>query len=313
MLNGDKLAIFDFFKIDQNLPKWKKPEKNSDNKTQFDDNDSIPVNWNNGVSGISFNSNDVIVEFRKRSLDYLQYLKREMDKYDVSLFTKVKYYVFIYFTSLFVKGKTKEVLEKYTYTIEDFFKTIKDSKMEISTTLDILKKYETVLIEARKNGQQSLVEKLLKMKDVISSECRLIENGITKYVTEEQVVKLYKNVDKKKNLKLTYLENYIRVIPSDVIKLKDSTDQIKIFDNYVILHFDPFNNSTDLTEKEKVDAARSKDPIMFGVIQNSRKLYFIGDWIDEYCDLTLDKMVETIGEKEFNLSNESVISYINTI
>ena len=312
MLNGDKLAIFDFFKIDQNLPKWKKPEKNSDNnQLKFDDNDSIPVNWNNGVSGISFNSNDVIVEFRKNSIDYLQYLKREMDKYDVSLFTKVKYYLFIYFTSLFIKGKTKEVLEKYTYTIDDFFKTIKDSKMEISTTMDILKKYETVLIEARKNGQQSLVEKLLKMKDVISSECRLIENGITKYVTEEQVVKLYKNVDKKKHLKLTYLENYIRIIPSDVIKLKDSADQIKIFDNYVILHFDPFNNSTDLTEKEK--EIKSKDPILFGVIQNSRKLYFIGDWIDEYCDLTLDKMMETIDDKELNLSNESVISYIEKI
>jgi len=223
----------------------------------------------------------------------------------------VKYYLFIYFTSLFIKGKTKEVLEKYTYTIDDFFKTIKDSKMEISTTMDILKKYETVLIEARKNGQQSLVEKLLKMKDVISSECRLIENGITKYVTEEQVVKLYKNVDKKKHLKLTYLENYIRIIPSDVIKLKDSADQIKIFDNYVILHFDPFNNSTDLTEKEK--EIKSKDPILFGVIQNSRKLYFIGDWIDEYCDLTLDKMMETIDDKELNLSNESVISYIEKI
>lgn len=27
----------------------------------------------------------------------------------------------------------------------------------------------------------------------------------------------------------------------------------------------------------------------------SNRLYFIGDWIDEYCDLTLDGLIKTIG------------------
>ena len=35
---------------------------------------------------------------------------------------------------------------------------------------------------------------------------------------------------------------------------------------------------------------------MFGVFKNQRsvadRFYFLGDWVDEYCDLTLDKMVE---------------------
>lgn len=63
-----------------------------------------------------------------------------------------------------------------------------------------------------------------------------------------------------------------------------------------------------MTQKEK---EKAKDPILFGVIQGSRKLYFIGDWIDDYCDLTLEKMMKTIKDKEHILSSESVISYIN--
>lgn len=313
MLNGKNLAIFDNFKVDTKLPKYteiKKPE--SENSLSYI-NDGMPISGGWG-SNTTFSSVDnSISEFRTVSVDYLKYLKNQIDNEDIPIFTKVKYYIFIYFTSLFVKNKTKDITVQKKYTIEEFFKTIKNSKMEMNETKDILQKYETVLIEAKKNGQQSLFEKLIRIKDVISAEARLIENGITKYVTEEQVVKLYNDTDATKKLKLTYLENYIRIIPSDIIKLKDIANEIKVFDNYVILHFDPFNNSTDLTQKEKVEAARSKDPIIFGVIQNSRKLYFVGDWVDEYCDLTLDKMMETIGDKELILTNESVISYINKI
>jgi len=309
MLNGNKtLRIFDSFKIDKNLPKWKEKAENfeTDSSLTFV---SESDNWSTTPS---INSDDLITEFRKSSIDYLQYLKNQLDVQggNLSIFSKFKFYTFIYFTSLFLKDKKKNIIIETKYSIEDFFLTIKNSKMELNKTKDILKKYEDVLIEARKNGQQSLVEKLIKMKDVISSECRLIENGITKYVTEDQVVKFYKGTDKNKKLKLTYVENYIRVIPSDVIELKDATDELKVFDNYVILHYDPLNNSTDLTEVEK---EKAKDPIMFGVIQNSRKLYFIGDWIDEYCDLTLDKMMETIGAKEKKLTNRTVKSYINSI
>ena len=27
-------------------------------------------------------------------------------------------------------------------------------------------------------------------------------------------------------------------------------------------------------------------------------MYFIGDWVDEFCDLTLDKMIEEIAKKD---------------
>lgn len=310
MLNGEKLAIFDFFEIDTNLPKWKKPEKigNDEKENDQDGWGQVPT-----MSSISFNSDQIIEQFEKNSIDYLQHLRVQLDSNNLPLLTKVKYYLFFYFTSIFIRKKTKEILTKKTYhSIEEFFATLKNSKLELTKTKDILEKYEKSLIEAQKNGQQSLVEKLLVKKDAIASETFLIEKGITKYVSEDQVVKLYKATDKSKHLKLTYLKNYVRIIPSEIVKLKEK-DELKIFDNYVILHYDPFNNSTDLTVKEKKEVERRKDPILFGVIKNSRNLYFIGDWEDQFCNLTLDRMMEILSEKELNLSNESVKSYIDEI
>jgi len=62
-----------------------------------------------------------------------------------------------------------------------------------------------------------------------------------------------------------------------------------LFDNYVILHFDPDDRGTD---EEARKAAR--DPVLFGVVKGSRVLYFVGDWVDELCDLTLEQIAETL-------------------
>jgi len=63
-----------------------------------------------------------------------------------------------------------------------------------------------------------------------------------------------------------------------------------------------------MTEKEK---EKAKDPILFGVMKNSRNLYFIADWEDEYCDLTLSKMLNVLGKKSLTINNKSVKSRLN--
>lgn len=55
-----------------------------------------------------------------------------------------------------------------------------------------------------------------------------------------------------------------------------------------------------------------KDPILFGVMEHSRKLYYIGDWKDEYCDLTLEDMFTSLGEKVLEINNDNLKTYINT-
>ncbi len=37
--------------------------------------------------------------------------------------------------------------------------------------------------------------------------------------------------------------------------------------------------------------------MLFGIIKDARNFYYIGDWIDEYCDLTLKEAVAIIEDK----------------
>lgn len=48
-----------------------------------------------------------------------------------------------------------------------------------------------------------------------------------------------------------------------------------------------------------------KDPILFGKIKETDKLYFIADWQDEHCDLTFDKLIDFMGKDkdETKISN----------
>ena len=144
--------------------------------------------------------------------------------------------------------------------------------------------------------------------DVFRGEAHLISLGLCKYVTEKQVCDFYEKVGEDKNLKLTWIKNFNRIIPEKVYLAKKEADDRKIFDNYVILHYDPQDNGQEMTKAEK---EKKKDPILFGVFKNSRKLYFIADWKDEFCDLTLEEMFKTLGGKVLNINNKSVKTYID--
>jgi len=48
----------------------------------------------------------------------------------------------------------------------------------------------------------------------------------------------------------------------------------------------------------KEEIQKMKDPILFGMIKESNRLYFIDDWEDEYCDLTFDEIIDVIGENK---------------
>ena len=65
-----------------------------------------------------------------------------------------------------------------------------------------------------------------------------------------------------------------------------------------MLYYDPEGKVYKETAYEE---AKRKDPILFGVIAGSNKLYYIADWVDEYCDLTLEKFIDTIGVKKEEL------------
>lgn len=177
-----------------------------------------------------------------------------------------------------------------TMSILDFFKLVKNSQQELVVVQSRAAGYEAALTNARLSGQKALMEKLEAGLNAFRMETQLLALGLNRYVEEEAIVRFYKQ--SKKGLRLDWIRNFTRPIPEAVIATKTRADELGIFDNYVVLHYDPQAKSYAETKAE-VDAR--KDPILFGLMKDRTQLYCVGDWVDEHCDLTLDQFADLMG------------------
>jgi hypothetical protein len=277
-VNMKELEIFDFFYIDTNLPKHKKVNDSENHFTVRNDflveNDFAPS------TGGFYGQN-------------------------MSIKQKIKNWII---SKLDSNKKDKKI--KRVISIPEFFTSMSKSFEELTSVLDVALYYEKALVQANENGQVALEQKIKDNINIVKYEAQLISIGLTKYVTEKQVIDLFEKVGEDKNLKLTWIKNFNRIIPENVYKIKKDVDSRLIFDNYVILHYDPINNGEKLT-KEEIEY--KKDPILFGLINNSKKLYYVADWKDDYCDLTLEEMFNTLGENVLEINNKNVKTFIDKI
>ena len=230
-----------------------------------------------------------------RAVDYFHYL--HMHEHTFKSWIKLKGAEF-----LFPQKKIKKI--RYQ-SVDEFFNDVKDSIKTLEVNSNSVEFYTNAIEAAKDNGQIAFLEILRDKKNGVLAEAKLLDVGEIKYVTEEDVVKFYKKANLgDKMLKLTWIKNYARMIPDEVITEKRKYDVAELFDNYVIMHFDKYDTSTKMT---KAEVEKAKDPILFGVLKGTRNLYFIGDWIDEYCDLTLDKFLSVLEMEEARkLSEESM-------
>lgn len=153
------------------------------------------------------------------------------------------------------------------------------------------------------NQQNLFLEAEIKLKNAMT-EVEAIKAGYDRYVLKEDVNELIENLKAKdggRQLAFSNLERYPRVIPQKNAKLIKQAK--KYFDSIYIL----YTAKKEEVEKEKI----AKDPIAFGVVKykddnnsltrqtsvESNHMFFITDWVDEYCDLTLDKLVELSKEE----------------
>ena len=176
-------------------------------------------------------------------------------------------------------------------TVQEFFSSLKNTAEELTLVDGRARGYDAALERARKTGQRALVERLQAGIRAVRAETQLHAIKLTQTLSEETLVKFVKMSPK--GLRLDWVRNFTRVIPDDVLEAKQRCDERHIFDNYVILHYDPEGKAWAETQQDIDDR---KDPILFGVLGGTRKLYFVGDWIDEYCDLTLDQIADVLYE-----------------
>jgi len=294
---NNELQIFESFEIDYSLPKHKKKEEDSGSRITIGGS-SVPTS-NSLWSNMSFVDGQNIE--RTTTID----IRRQMHDQNPTFIGWLKLKAYIWSSRMIKEKKPVNAI-----TIKEYFNEFKTNIEELNHIDDIANHYEAILQKAESLNQTALVEKLRDMIEVVRAESYLIDTDLNKFITEKNVCDLYKKVGKDKNLKLTWLKNFARVIPDIVFDAKKLADEKLVFDNYVILHYDPKNNGDKLT-KEEVE--KKKDPILFGVIRNSRKLYYIADWIDEYSDLTLEQMVSILGNKVGEINNKSVKTFIDKV
>lgn len=281
-----ELEIFDYFVIDRNLPKY---VNRSEEK-------SIDGSFAIAVTNTATESNNTIMWGVPSEGDISEY---EGNRKRFTLRERI---------GNFIIGKKNIKQPKRLMSTLDLFINLSKSYKELSSIAEIAEHYEKALVQAQSLGQTALFEKLGDLVSVVRGEAILIAMGLNKYVTEKQICDFYEMVSEDKNLKLTWIKNFNRIIPEEIYEIKKDVDERKIFDNYVILHYDPENNGEELSKEE---LEKKKDPILFGVIKNSKKLYYIADWKDDYCELTLEEMFTTLGEKVLKINNRNVKTFLN--
>ena len=79
------------------------------------------------------------------------------------------------------------------------------------------------------------------------------------------------------------------MIPFPVAEKKDKMDKLKVFDNYCIAHYDPNLEAFKVAELDKA-VIKKRDPILFGMIEGSRRLYYVADWVTDTDSLTLEEL-----------------------
>lgn len=303
-----ELEIFDHFEVDRNLPKYSsegKPET-KENLNYITIQSDVSTNSVYGV-GTALTTPQVWVNV-PRSDEEANAVAVPMEGRNGEKYMKQKKTLKKWLVNKLQSGK-KEGSRKLI-SIVDFFTQVTKSYEELTPIAEIATHYENAIIQANIMGQVALVQKLKDSLDVVKGEAILIVMGLKKYVTEKQIIEYYEKVGQDKNLKLTWIKNFGRIIPERIYQIKKEIDERRIFDNYILLHYDPKDDGAKLT-KEEIE--KKKDPILFGVIKNSKKLYFIADWKDDFCDLTLEEMFKVLKGKVLEINNKSVKTYISKI
>lgn len=200
-------------------------------------------------------------------------------------------------------------MEENKMTPQQYFDIVKERKQNITdeqlqaiynNCLELLNKYKIT-------GQTQGMKKLLFHLYCIEKEREIVAMGINTFVYRDDI-EFYINNVASDVVKIIDIESYEREIPDEIVdviaKVKDKFDQL-----YIV-----FTDYTGKVERQVAKERRQKDPILFGTFQNQKirsvldRFYYLGDWIDEYCELTLDKMVNETKE----VGNRNIVHAIKT-
>ena len=187
---------------------------------------------------------------------------------------------------------------------EQYFAYIKSKKekTDIKFLNDLYSNSEELLKKFYSLGQDIALKKMDFTIRVLEKEYKLLELGINTFVYREHIEDFISKIENN-TIKIIELKKYPRDIPNEIVETIVSLKEKNIFDDYLVV----FTDYTGEIEKQVEEERRRKDPIIFGIFKKDNELhnrfYYIGDWEDEYCDLTLEKMTDIMAKDGIKIQN----------
>lgn len=226
------------------------------------------------------------------------------------------------------KDRLKKEFVILPHIYMEYIKTICKENVITEETIKnynvLIEQYGKLFESSKEQGLEALSDSAAKQLTMIHKEVSCVLHGCNKFIEEKNITSFISLVqsDKinmahptNKKRRVVYFKKYEefpRLIPNEIFDKKKIFDKMNIFNEYWILYLDYSNQELEKSVTRKL-SDKQKDPILFGKIsKESDKLYFIADWIDEVCDLTLDKLVEKMStDKEFSIEYASSPKNVN--
>lgn len=308
VINGTpRLRVFEDFFIEEGLPKWRKIKVELDNEDVAKDDRKVtsdpPWNWNGNGSITGRRSKRNLLGSAKS--DRRSYVSRAADRSSTNQTVRQTEKKKSWFRRMFEKFVGSENGEP----VEKVFGQVKTAMLS-PTNEELIKArkiVDTVEKNLRASGQYEIAERLDGNRSVLEAEVALVSAGSLKYISEEQIIQFM--LKSERGVRIEFLRYYPNIMPQDVAKTKIVFDGLLVFDNYCVLYFDPGTAKFSLVKELEDDAVRAKrrDPILFGMIHGSRKLYYVADWVTQDDDITLEKLETVLGEKAYDLGQDQMI------
>ena len=198
--------------------------------------------------------------------------------------------------------ETKETVQigDKIYNVEDvtpsvYFDYVKGAKKNIEdeNLQTVADNCLTLLKKTKLTGQTKVAKKIVNQYELIMKELNAAKYGFDTIVYKSDIEKFVTKIAKHP-VKIIELENYNREIDDSVIDKLLIAKENNLFDQYYVLFTDYTGEETKKIAKER----RDKDPILFGSFIDKEKsdipderFFYIGDWTDKYCDLTLEEFL----------------------
>lgn len=201
----------------------------------------------------------------------------------------------------FSEMDSKEQVQAYFDDLKSKWVNVDLGELERS-----LKEIPSQIEKAEKIGQKFLAEKLKRHIYLLMKEKVLLKYNINKYVSLYDINRFIDGIEDYV-VKFCEIMAFPRIIPNNVVDRIQQMKDLGLFSEFYIV-FTDYTDEEIISEKAKKQRQINRDPIVFGVIDGYQdRYYFIADWVDEYCDITFDKMVSKLQSMDKNYKPNEIV------